>query len=90
MQWPFKRWGADIVFSGHDHIYERLYIGGLTYIVAGTGSTPGSILDPVDGSLVRSNADSGAVMLEANDQRLTVQYQLRSGKTIDTYTISAM
>ena len=43
----------------------------------------------VEGSLVRDNSDSGAVMLQANDQRLTVQYQLRSGKVIDTYTIAA-
>ncbi len=24
MRWPFEDWGADAVFAGHDHVYERL------------------------------------------------------------------
>src|SRR5262245_38776843 len=32
LQWPFKAWGASLVISGHDHLYERLSVGGLPFI----------------------------------------------------------
>lgn len=37
MQWPFKEWGADIVFQGHMHGYERLLVNDLPYMTVGTG-----------------------------------------------------
>lgn len=38
LQWPFQTWGADVVLSGHDHLYERiLKNGGFPYIVNGLG-----------------------------------------------------
>lgn len=37
-QWPFQTWGADVVLSGHDHLYERiLKNGGFPYFVNGLG-----------------------------------------------------
>jgi 3',5'-cyclic AMP phosphodiesterase CpdA len=34
----FARYGADVVFSGHDHVYERTVpIKGVTYVVSGGG-----------------------------------------------------
>jgi hypothetical protein len=35
LRWPFRQWGADLVISGHDQIYQRRYIDGLTYITCG-------------------------------------------------------
>lgn len=32
-QWPYKMWGADLVLSGHDHLFERLRIDSLSYII---------------------------------------------------------
>jgi hypothetical protein len=37
LRWPFKEWGADLVLSGHNHHYERLVVGGLPYVITGTG-----------------------------------------------------
>ena len=37
MRWPFKLWGASLVLSGHAHVFERLQVDGLTYIVNGIG-----------------------------------------------------
>ena len=37
MQWPFDQWGVDVVFNGHDHIYERLEKDGVWYFVSGNG-----------------------------------------------------
>ncbi len=36
-RWPFEQWGIDAVFSGHHHVYERLKIGNIPYIITGTG-----------------------------------------------------
>jgi predicted phosphodiesterase len=37
----FERYGVDIVFSGHDHIFERSTIHGVRYVVTGGGGGGG-------------------------------------------------
>lgn len=88
MRWPFKDWGADAVIAGHDHDYERLIEGGLLYFVDGAGAGPRSAGSPIKGSQFLDNTDSGALLIESNDRFMTFQYQLRSGKVIDTYTVA--
>ncbi len=36
----FERYGVNVVFSGHDHDYERLDVNGVTYVVTGGGGAP--------------------------------------------------
>ena len=36
----FERYKVAVVFSGHDHDYERSYCGGIYYIVTGGGGAP--------------------------------------------------
>jgi len=88
MQWPFRAWGADLVLSGHDHLYERLLVGGLPYIVNGLG---GESLHPfgttVAGSQVRYNADYGALLVDANKSQLLLRFYSRAGHLIDAYTL---
>ena len=36
----FKKYGVDIVFSGHDHSYERSYKDGIFYVVVAGGGAP--------------------------------------------------
>jgi hypothetical protein len=88
MQWPFREWGADLVLGGHNHVYERLEVGGLPYITNGAGSGPEKFGDVVDGSLVRHNSEAGALLIQANEFAMTLQYQTRSAKVVDTLTIS--
>ncbi|OGN72618.1 MAG: hypothetical protein A2X25_13910 [Chloroflexi bacterium GWB2_49_20] len=88
MRWTFKEWGADLVLSGHDHVYERLQIDNLTYIVNGLGG--GSIYDfflPLPGSVVRYNQDYGAMLMEADVDTLRLQFINRLGDVIDNATI---
>jgi hypothetical protein len=87
MQWQFKDWGADLVLAGHSHSYERLSKGGMTYIVNGAGARPNGIHEIVSGSIVRNGSEAGALLIQANDIALTLQYQVRSGKVIDTITL---
>jgi hypothetical protein len=88
MQWPFKQWGANAVFAGHDHAYERFDIGGLPYIVNGAGGmvTYTFKLTPEFGSHVRYNADWGAMRVEANDCAITYEFVNRANEVIDALT----
>jgi len=39
MQWGYEDFDVDMVFSGHVHAYERLYVDGVTYVTCGAGGT---------------------------------------------------
>ena len=87
MQWPFADWGASVVLSGHSHEYERLSIDGIPYVVNGAGGKPEEYEATVPGSIIRDNTRTGALLIEANEYALTLQYQQTSGKVLDTITI---
>lgn len=88
MQWPFAAWGASSVLAGHDHTYERLSVAGFPYMVVGTGgaSLYGFSVNPLPESVVRYNADYGAMLITATPHAIAYQFITRSGELIDTYT----
>jgi tartrate-resistant acid phosphatase type 5 len=90
MQWPFGAWGASLVLCGHDHIYERLNVGGLTFVTNGLGgTTKGSIQTPAAGSVLRYNNDFGAMLVEASADALRSRFVSRAGTTIDSFLLTA-
>ena len=88
MRWPFATWGADLVLSGHDHTYERLSSGGLTYVVNGLGGAGryafGSALAE---SIVRYAANWGAMKLVSTSTYLTATFVSIDGTTRDTFSL---
>ena len=92
MQWPYAAWGASAVLAGHDHTYERLTEDGIPYFVDGLGgaSIYTFTTTPVPGSLVRYNADYGAMLVDADSTSITYQFLARSGTVVDTLTVSAV
>jgi tartrate-resistant acid phosphatase type 5 len=87
MQWPFKQWGASAVFSGHDHIYERLNIGNLPYFVCGTGGGNLYSVNPISGSQFIDNVDHGAILAVANSDSLVLKFINTYDSVIDLYSI---
>jgi tartrate-resistant acid phosphatase type 5 len=90
LRWPYQQWGADAVLTGHDHTYERVVLGGFPYIINGLGGR--SITDfgtPVPGSVVRYNADYGAILADASDNSITFQFFSRAGAPVDSYSIAS-
>jgi hypothetical protein len=84
MRWPFKDWGVDLVLAGHDHTYERIVVDGTTYLVNGLGGAVFyGIGASVEGSVVRFNQAAGALLIEADAQRLRARFQTVDGRTID-------
>lgn len=75
MRWPFKSWGVSAVMSGHEHLYERLSVNGLTYFVNGLGGNLRSIFGfPLAGSQVRYNGNYGAMIVEANNDSIVSKF----------------
>lgn len=88
MRWPFKEWGADVVLSGHDHIYERLLVNGLPYFVNGIGGAELYNFDVIlPESQVRYNQDFGAMRVEASSTSMKFQMITRTGIVVDEYVI---
>ena len=84
MRWPFKAWGADIVFAGHDHVYERFEVEGVPHITSGLGgnSTYG-FSGTMAGSQVRFNDDNGAVLVTVTAGQALVEFWSVAGVRID-------
>jgi hypothetical protein len=88
MQWPFREWGASVVISGHDHIYERLLINDLPYFVNGLGGGARyAITAPRTGSQVRYQAHHGAMLVDATPTQMTFQFINIDGEVIDIYSL---
>ena len=88
MRWPFQEWGADVVISGHHHVYERLSVGGFPYIInsaAGAALGEWSTIDP--NSLVRYDQMGGAIQMDAELNTLTFRFFNRAGTLIDTLAL---
>lgn len=89
MRWPFKEWGASAVLSGHDHLYERLIIGGIPYFINGLGGGPiYYFTGRVEGSQVQYGDDYGAMRVAADDQQMLFEFYTRRGELIDSYQIT--
>ena len=89
MRWPFAEWGFDLVFSGDDHVYERLERDGVTYVIDGLGGVDiHEFVDtPVDESVVRYSASYGAVRVDVFDDRLEAAFVAVDGGVVDEFVI---
>ena len=91
MQWPFKRWGATTVLTGHDHLYERIIIDNFTYIVNGLGGYPQ--IYPFDttrivpGSQLRYNNTYGAMLINSYDDSIIFKFYSIGDTLIDNFKI---
>lgn len=88
MRWPFKRWGATAVLTGHDHSYERIFNDSMFYIVNGLGGR--SIYEfytIVSGSQFRYNANYGAMLAYSYNDSIVFRFYNISGDMIDHFKI---
>jgi hypothetical protein len=88
MKWPFDEWGASAVLSGHDHVYERLQVGGIPYFVNGAGGGPLYYFIQIEPeSQRRYNDDYGAMLVTADERQMTFQFINRRGEVIDEHIL---
>jgi len=89
LRWPFKLWGADAVFAGHKHNYERLIVDGLVYFVDGLGGkSKVGFNTPLAESILRYYADYGAMLVEVTSSNISFSFYNTSSTQIDSYEIT--
>ncbi len=90
MRWPFAEWGADAVFSGHSHTYERIERDGIVYFVNGLGGARRyEFDDPVKGSKKRYRAGWGAQKVIATPDSMQFEFYNVDGELVDRYGLEA-
>ncbi len=89
MRWPFREWGASIVYAGHDHHYERFLVDGFPYVVNGVGGNELYLLGarPPE-SLSGVDDVHGAVFVEASERRFASRFVSTDGATLDEIVLS--
>lgn len=90
LQWPFKEWGASLVLSGHDHLYERLSVSGLPFVTNGLGGqSPYGFNEPLGGSAVRFNDEHGLLLVEADSEFAHLRFVTSSDSVQDDFVLPA-
>ncbi len=89
MQWPYAKWGATAVLSGHQHSYERINRDDIHYFINGLGGRwrIHTFTEAVPGSAVRYNQDFGAMLITADDSCINFSFYNRSDELIDSVTL---
>ena len=82
----FTIFNVDIVFNGHDHIYERGYVNNIYYIITGGGGAP---LYKVGEKWWTINSEQSYhyCLINANQNELSFQAKKPDGSVIDSFII---
>lgn len=82
------RYGVDVVFSGHDHVYERLSPQqGVAYFVTGAGGQAVRTLRKSAATAASFDREQTFTAVEVSDADLSFQTVSRSGTTVDAGAI---
>jgi 3',5'-cyclic AMP phosphodiesterase CpdA len=85
----FIKHGVNVVFSGHDHVYERLKPQkGIYYFVSGSaGQLRKGNMSPTDQTAAYFDQDQSFMLVEIAGTELYFQVISRTGKTVDSGVI---
>jgi len=83
----FELYGVDIVFSGHDHNYERSIVNNVTYVVTGGGGSP--LYDNGHSPCtVYSEKTYHYCMLSANSTTMRFEAKKPDGSVFDSFQLA--
>jgi 3',5'-cyclic AMP phosphodiesterase CpdA len=86
----FVRNGVNVVFSGHDHVYERVKPQkGIYYFVSGSaGQLRKGNMDPSDQTAASFDQDMSFMLVEVAGNEMFFQTISRTGRTVDSGVIN--
>ncbi|MEO8664606.1 MAG: metallophosphoesterase [Ignavibacteria bacterium] len=88
LRWNFKNWGASVVLSGHNHIYESLVINGFPYFVCGLGGEDvGQVQPSYPGSRIQYVEKFGSIFCLAYNDSLIFKFINVDNEEIDRYKL---
>jgi hypothetical protein len=85
----FRETGVQIVFSGHDHNYQRHFVSGIHYVVTGGGGAPLYPLRANTPYVQKAISVYNYCTVQVNKNQINVKAFSIDGKMIDTFTIFA-
>ena len=85
----FVKYGVDAVFSGHDHVYERIkpQLGIYYFVVGNSGALRSRNLKPSAEMIKGFDTDRAFMLVEVAGDELYFQTISRTGKTVDSDTL---
>jgi len=84
---PFlERGGVDLVLTGHDHIYEHIYVHDTTYIVTGGGGAPLYDVGKSDWTVTSTSAYH-YVRIDVNVSAIRVTACMYDGEPIEQFDV---
>ena len=85
----FLKYGVNVVFSGHDHVYERLKPQkGIYYFVSGAaGQLRKGNMEPSEQTAAAFDQDQSFMVVEVAGSELFFQSISRAGRTVDSGVI---
>ncbi len=85
----FIKYGVNVVFSGHDHVYERVQPqNGISYFVSGSaGQLRRGNMRPTDQTAAYFDQDQSFMLVEIDGDDMFFQAISRTGKTVDSGVI---
>jgi hypothetical protein len=84
------RYGVDVVFTGHEHFYERIkpQLGGITYFISGAGGQlRKGDLHRVDPMAAGYDQDRSFMLVEIDGPTMSFQSISRTGQVVDSGVI---
>ncbi|MFN7951009.1 MAG: metallophosphoesterase [bacterium] len=85
----FQEYGVDLVFQGHDHVYERFAtINGVNYVTTGGAGADLYDITPSPWTVVGLKTHN-YTLVDVNGQNLTVTAKNDSCSVIDSFTVNA-
>jgi predicted phosphodiesterase len=84
----FEAYGVDVVFSGHNHNYQRSFVNGVFYIVSGGGG--GYLSDDIDNQphLIVAHVKYHLLLIEIEGDEFRLSAIRPDGRRFDTFTIT--
>jgi 3',5'-cyclic AMP phosphodiesterase CpdA len=85
----FVKYGVNVVFSGHDHVYERIKPQkGIYYFVSGAaGKLREGNMRPTDETAAYFDQDQSFMLVEVEGLEMHFRAVSRTGKTVDSGVI---
>lgn len=83
----FRRHGVSLVLSGHNHSYERIVNGGVTYIVTGGGGAQVYPCVRMPAGLAKCTPEYHFLEVDASRDAIGVRAVRRDGSAIETVSV---